>query len=164
MGKNEGTVFVQVVERPARKLILKRGKTAKDYYEYCEEVGCDVWDTLTDVKDALFEPIGMWLPQNMRKPGTSEYAQGVEMAADYSGSVPEGFEMIDLNPCKMMVFQGPPFEDDDFEDAIGSLWDVMKSYDPSVCGFAWADETAPRFQLIPLGYRGYIEARPVRAL
>ena len=30
-------------------------------------------------------------------------------------------------------------------------------------GFEWADEDAPRFQLEPWGYRGYIEARPVRA-
>jgi hypothetical protein len=26
----------------------------------------------------------------------------------------------------------------------------------------WADEDGPRFQLEPQGYRGYIEARPVR--
>jgi len=36
------TVFVQVVERPARKVLLKRGKKAEHYFEYCEEVGCDV--------------------------------------------------------------------------------------------------------------------------
>ena len=36
------TVFVQVVERPARKMILKRGKKAVGYFEYCDEVGCDI--------------------------------------------------------------------------------------------------------------------------
>ena len=40
----------------------------------------------------------------------------------------------------------------------------MKGYDPQLYGFEWADDDAPRFQLAPMGYRGYIEARPVRAL
>ncbi|MGL5512945.1 MAG: helix-turn-helix transcriptional regulator, partial [Sporomusa sp.] len=39
-------VFTQVIERPARKLILKRGTKAADYFAYCEEVGCDVWGML----------------------------------------------------------------------------------------------------------------------
>ena len=89
----------------------------------------------------------MWLPENMRKPGTSVYAQGVEVPADYSGRVPEGFELIDLAPCKMMVFQGQPYDDDKFEEAISELWEIMKTYNPEIYAFAWADEDAPRFQL-----------------
>jgi AraC family transcriptional regulator len=158
------TVFIQVVERPARKLILKRGIKAKDYHAYCEELGCDVYEELKGVKDALYEPIGMWLPENLRRPDTSEYAMGVEMPAEYSGKVPEGYEIIKLKPCKMMVFQGPPYDDTRFEDAIGNLWEVMKTYNPELYGFTWADEDGPRFQLEPQGYRGYIEGRPVRQL
>lgn len=62
----------------------------------------------------------------------------------------------------MMVFQGPPFEDKDFEAAITSLWDVMKTCKPETYGFTWADDDGPRFQLCPEGFRGYIEGRPVR--
>lgn len=159
------TVFVQVVERPRRKLILKRGVKAAHYFDYCEEVGCDIFEILSGIKEAMYEPAGMWLPNNLVKPGTSTYVMGVEVAADYSGSVPEGFEIIELAPCKMMVFQGEPYEDDNkFGDAIEKLWAVMKRYDPTVYGFEWADEDAPRFQLEPQGYRGYIEARPVRVI
>lgn len=156
------TVFVQVVERPARKLMLLRGKIADNYYDYCEEVGCDVWGMLCSVKEALYEPVGLWLPENLRKPGTGEYAQGVEVPASYTGTVPEGYDLIDLPACKLMVFQGPPYKDEDFEEAIGSMWEVMKRYDPVFYGFRWADEDAPRIQLEPQGERGYIEARPVR--
>jgi hypothetical protein len=162
MSENQNTVFVQVVDRPARKLILKRGIKAAHYFEYCEEVGCKIWDELSAIKEALYEPIGMWLPDNMIKPGTSKYAQGVEVPPDYKGKVPEGYEIIDLSPCKMMVFQGPPYEDSKFEEAIGDLWEVMNKYNPEIYGFKWADEDGPRFQLAPMGYRGYIEARPVR--
>jgi len=158
------TVFVQVIDRPRRKLILMRGVKAEEYFDYCEEVGCDVWGILTSVKEALYEPIGMWLPDTLRAPGTSLYAQGVEVPADYAGAVPEGFELIDLPPCKLMVFQGPPFDDELYGEAIGELWEVMKTYNPELYGFEWADEDAPRFQLEPQGYRGYIEARPVREM
>jgi len=158
------TVFVQVVDRQARKLILKRGTKATGYFEYCEELGCDIYSELGEIKNALYEPMGMWLPENLRRPGTSTYAMGVEMPADYTGPVPEGYEIINLKPCKVMVFQGPPYEEERFLDAIGDLWEVMKTYDPQIYGFEWADEDGPRFQLEPQGYRGYIEARPVRQL
>ncbi|MBS4537490.1 AraC family transcriptional regulator [Clostridium sp. D2Q-11] len=162
---NTDTVFVQVVDRPKRKLILKRGIKAKHYFGYCEEIGCDeVWGILTSIKEAMYEPIGMWLPDNLIEPGTSTYAQGVEVPEDYTGEVPEGFDLIDLPSCKMMVFQGEPFEDEKFEDAIYQLWEVMKNYNPEIYGFKWAEEDGPRFQLMPMGYRGYIEARPVREL
>lgn len=158
------TIFVQVVDRPKRKLILKRGIKAADYYAYCEEVGCEVWDVLTGIQQALYEPVGMWLPANMIKPGTSVYAQGVEMPMDYAGPLPDGFEMIELPACKMMIFQGQPYDDADFEAAIGSLWESIRDYRPELYGFQWADEDGPRFQLEPQGYRGYIEGRPVRAI
>jgi AraC family transcriptional regulator len=156
------TVFVQVIERPARKMILKRGGAAAEYYAYCREVGCDVWGMLVSVKEALYEPVGVWLPKRLVPEGTSVYCQGVEVPAGYAGRVPKGYDLIDLEPCKMMVFQGPPFKDEEFENAIKSLWDVMKSYNPEIYGFEWADDDGPRFQMAPEGYRGYIEGRPVR--
>jgi len=159
---NTNTVFVQVIERPERKLILKRGIKAEDYFAYCEEVGCDIWGLLSSIKEALYEPVGMWLPDAFRTPGTSYYVQGVEVPKDYTGNVPEGLDIITLPPCKMMVFQGQPFKDEDFEEAITDLWEVMKTYNPQLYGFEWADDDAPRFQMEPQGYRGYIEARPVR--
>ncbi|MEA4889613.1 MAG: AraC family transcriptional regulator [Clostridiaceae bacterium] len=162
--KKASAIFVQVIDRPARKLILKRGIKATDYYAYCEEVGCDIWEILTGIKDALYEPIGLWLPDHLIKPGTSLYVQGVEMPAGYAGPIPEGLEMIDLPPCKMMVFQGEPYDDDHYEDAIGEVWELIKIYNPELYGFQWADSDGPRFQLAPMGYRGYIEARPVRPL
>ncbi|HYE69291.1 MAG TPA: hypothetical protein VEA58_11810 [Anaerovoracaceae bacterium] len=154
-------VFVQVVERPARKALLKRGVRAKDYFQYCEEVGCDIWSILTSVKEALYEPIGMWLPKHLIKEGTSQYVQGVELPLDYSNEVPEGFDLIELPPCLMMIFQGEPYEDVDFMEAIGEIWQHIEKFDPTVYGYKWHPEAAPRFQLAPMGYRGYIEALPV---
>ena len=158
------SVFVQVIERPARKVLLKRGIKAEEYFAYCEEVGCDVWSVLTSVKEALYEPIGMWLPKHLIKPGTSKYVQGVELPLDYSNEVPEGYELIELPPCTMMVFQGEPYNDDYFSEEIGIVWKHIDKFNPTIYGYEWDPEAAPRFQLAPMGYRGYIEARPVKKL
>jgi AraC family transcriptional regulator len=162
--KEKKTVFVQVVERPARKVLIKRGVKAEDYFEYCEEVGCEVWAMLTSVKEALYEPIGMWLPEHLISEGTSKYIQGVELPLDYSNEIPEGYELIELPPCRMMVFQGEPYDDNDFMTEIEDIWDTIEKFDTTLYGFERAPEDAPRFQLVPMGYRGYIEAIPVREI
>lgn len=162
--KKASTVFVQVVERPERKLILLRGKKATHYFEYCEEVGCDVWGVLSSIHKALYEPAGFWLPDNLLVKDTSQYVQGVEVPLDYDGEIPEGFDIITLPPCKMMIFQGEPYEDEKFGEAIEDLWKVMNEYKPELYGFTYADEDGPRFQMEPQGYRGYIEGRPVRSI
>ncbi len=155
-------VFTQVIERPKRKLILKRGIRAAEYFAYCEEVGCDVWGILESIKGALQESIGVWLPENMRVPGTSEYCQGVEVPVDFSGEIPDGFDIIDLPACKYMVFQSEPFEDEKFGEVISTVWNAVKRYNPKHFGWDWAPNDGPRFQLAPIGARGYIEGIPVR--
>ena len=161
-GKSETkAIFVQVVERPARKVLLKRGVNAEDYFAYCEEVGCDISNVLSEVKEALFEPVGMWLPAHLIREGTSQYVQGVELPLDYKNEVPEGYELIELPPCKMMIFQGEPYDDADFMEAIDEVWKHIERFDPTVYGYQWDPEAAPRFQLAPMGFRGYIEGLPV---
>lgn len=73
-------VFIQVIEKPERKVIIKRAKTAKEYWSYCQEVGYDVWGILTSMKSLCGEPVCLWLPEKYREQDTSEYVQGVEVA------------------------------------------------------------------------------------
>jgi AraC family transcriptional regulator len=158
------TVFVQLIERPARRLILQRAHNATGYWDYCAEVGFEVWGILTRVKGALNEPIGLWMPELLRQTGTSIYVQGVEMPADYTGPVPERMEIIDLPACKYMMFQGQPFNEGEMSQAGRVVSGAMESYKPEAYGWRWADEDAPRFELSPLPHRGCAEARPVRAI
>ena len=168
MQQDTAVIFTQIVERPARKLLLQRSKEAEDYFTYCEEVGCGEndnsapWDILSEIKEALYEPVGLWLPVNMRPAGTGIYAHGVELPADYAGDIPEGFEVIDLAPCQLLVFQGEPYDDKDFGKAVGVCMERIGKFNPEVYGYEYADELAPRMQLVPLGWRGYIEMRPIR--
>ena len=154
-------VFVQVIEKPERKVIIKRGKEATEYFKYCEEVGCDVWGLLCSMKSISGEPVCLWLPKKHIIAGTSEYVQGVEVAADYSGEIPEGFDIIELPKCKYIMFQGEPFEEENFGEAIQQVWDAIKKYNPEVIGYEW-DDSNPRIQLEPIGARGYIELHPIK--
>jgi len=126
------TVFVQLTERPARKVIIKRGIKATHYFEY-------LWSLLTSIKSISGEPVCMWLPERYRKPGTSEYVQGVEVPVDYDGIIPDGFDVI---------------AEEDYEQAIEEVWEAEKKYNPSVIGYEW-DQDNPRIQLEPIGSRGY---------
>ena len=157
------SVFVQIVEKPARKVVIKRGKTATEYFQYCEEVGCDVWGLLCSMKSINGEPVCLWLPEQYIREGTSAYVQGVEVALDFDGQIPEGFDVIELPKCKYLLFQGEPFEEETFGEAIQQVWDAIKKYNPESIGYVW-DDSNPRIQLEPVGTRGYMELHPVKSI
>lgn len=155
-------VFIQVIDKPKRKVIIKRGKTATEYMKYCEEVGCDIWRLLVSMKSLCGEPVCLWLPEAYIKPGTSQYVQGVEVAEDYTGEIPDGFDVIELPKAQYLMFQGEPFQEEDYQQAIAEIWEAEKNYDPSLIGYQW-DDANPRIQLEPIGTRGYIELVPICA-
>ena len=159
--ENVLNVFIQVIRKPERKVILKRGIKAEDYFPYCGEVGCDVWGILASMDSLCGEPVCLWLPEKYRKPGTSVYVQGVEAPADYHGAVPEGFDVISLPAAEYLMFQGEPFREEDYCEAISAVRYSMNRYDPSAIGYEWDGEN-PRIQLEPRGERGYIELRAVK--
>ena len=155
-------VFIHVIDKPKRKVIIKRGKTAAEYMKYCEEVGCDIWGLLVSMKSLCGEPVCLWLPEAYIKPGTSQYVQGVEVAEDYTGEIPDGFDVIELPKAQYLMFQGEPFQEEDYEQAIAEIWESEKNYTPSLIGYQW-DTSNPRIQLEPIGTRGYIELVPIRS-
>lgn len=159
--KEVNSVFIQRVEKPCRKVVLKRGIKAKAYFDYCEEVGCDVWGMLTSMPFMCGEPVCLWLPERYRTPGTSCYVQGVEVASGEAFTVPEGFDVIELPAAQYLMFQGEPFAEEDYCEAIVQVQRAAGRYDPSVLGLEW-DADNPRIQLEPVGTRGYIELYPVR--
>ncbi|WP_313583152.1 AraC family transcriptional regulator [Lacrimispora sp.] len=155
------SVFVQVIEKPERKVLIKRGIKAADYFAYCEEVGCDVWGLLQSIKSISGEPVCLWLPAKLIAPGTSEYVQGVEVPVTYDGVVPDGFDVIVLPAAKYLMFKGEPFAEEDYCKAIEDVQSAISKYDPAVIGAQW-DSLNPRIQLEPVGTRGYIELLPIK--
>lgn len=158
---NVQSVFIQVIRKPERKVLIRRGKKAEDYFSYCDEVGCDVWGLLTSMDSLCGEPVCMWLPEKYKNPGTSTYVQGVEIPSDYTGPVPDNFDVISLPETEYLMFQGERFREEDYCEAIAAVQHAMNRYDPTTIGYHW-DEENPRTQLEPRGERGYIELRAVK--
>ncbi len=135
--QNIKNIFISVVQKPERKIVIKRGKTATEYWTYCNEVGCDVWGILTSIKSINGEPLCLWLPKHLIKEGTSEYVQGVEVPVDYNGIIPDGFDVITLPAASYLMFQGEPFAEEEFGTAIEQVQNAIKKYDPSIIGYKW---------------------------
>lgn len=155
-------IQVQILQKPRRRVIIKRGIRAEDYFAYCGEVGCGIWEQLLTMNSLDGEPVCLWLPEAYRTPGTSAYVQGVEQALDDSSPVPQGFDVITLPEACYLRFQGPAFEEETFEAAIGEVRSAMAAFDPAALGCVW-DDTNPRIQLEPRAERGYVELRAVAA-
>lgn len=156
-------IYLQMVERSARKVILKRGVCAEDYCSYCDEVGCDVWGMLLSIPSIVNEPVCLWLPQQHIKKGTSSYVQGVEVSLQSEIPIPDGFDVIELPAAQYLQFQGEAFEEQDYEEAIEKVQRAIESFNPKTMGLKW-DESNPRIQLEPFGERGYIELLPVKKM
>ena len=125
------------------------------------EVGCDVWGILLSIRSFCGEPVCLWLPEKYRPAGTSRYVQGTEVDMSYNGIIPEGYDIIELPECEYLMFQGEPFAEEDYVEAINEIWETEKRYDPALIGLEW-DIDEPRIQLEPRGERGYIELMPVK--
>lgn len=161
--ENLQNIFVQVIHKPERKVIMKRGIKAGDYFEYCGEVSCDVWGTLMSMDSLCGEPVCLWLPEAYQKPNTSTYVQGVEVALDYNGKIPDGFDVITLPEAEYLVVQGEPFREENYAQAILSAQYSLEHYDPTIIGYEW-DDSNPRIQLEPRGERGYIELKAIKRM
>lgn len=148
------SVFIQVIHKPERKIIVKRGVKATDYFSYCEEVGCDVWGLLMSMDSLCGEPVCLW------KQG-QYYMQGVERDVNDASPIPEGLEAVILPESDYLMFQGEPFAEENYREAIGALMEGMQRYNPSILGYQW-DDARPDIQLEPRGERGYIHLRPVK--
>jgi len=159
------TMTVTAVERPARKLILVRSVKATEYFSFCEEAGCDWEGTFNSIPEKFDTSALLTLPQSLIKLGTGNIASGVEVPLDYNKPIPDGCDIIELPPCIMLYFQGAAYEDEnDFGEAIGTLWEIIASYDPSLYGWQYAAELAPYFNFGAAAKTGARMARPVKKM
>jgi AraC family transcriptional regulator len=158
--KCHNTIFIQVVNFTHRKLILKRIPDENQYNESILQMYSKEWDALANINEALYEPVEMCWPQSKIASYSFNYALGVEVPNQYNGIVPIGFDLIELPPCSMMLFQANLMKHREVFDIHKKIDD----YIPELYGFEWSDDIAPRIRLATVEYRGYIEARPVKLL
>ena len=158
-------VTVTIIKRPARKLMLLRSARASDYFSYCEEMGCDWERILNNITEKFDSAAILTLPDKLIKAGTSAIAVGIELPADYSGNLPEKYEIIELPACEVLYFQGMPYEDKkEFVKAIEIVNKAIAEYKPEVFGYKFADDSIPEFNFGALPEKGARIMKPVKAL
>ncbi len=88
--KNLQSVFIQVIQKPERKVIIKRGIKAEDYFAYCDEVSCEVWGILKSMDSLCGEPF--------REEDYSQAILAVQYAIDHYDPTVIGYEWDEDNP------------------------------------------------------------------
>lgn len=157
-------VTVQTVERPARKLMLLRSRTAVDYMSFCGEMGCEWEGMMNSVLEKFDNAALLELPKHLVTAGTSAVAAGIEVPLDYAKPIPEQLEIVELPACRMLYFRGAPYaNEEDFCEAIDIAAEAIRHYKPAEYGLAFAFDIAPCFNFGASAASGAKMAVPVKA-
>lgn len=143
------TITATFITKPARKLIIKRGILSTDYFTYCDEIGCDIWDILEKVPNRIDKVSFIILPEYLITEGTSKVGCAVEVPLDYNSSIPGGCDIIELAGQKMLWFQGAPYEDESWYGGAHSEMDnAIQNYKPELYGYRFAYDLAPKYYFL----------------
>ncbi len=55
---------------------------------------------------------------------------------DYAGDIPKSFDVVTLPACEYLTFQGEPFKEEDYCQAIAAVQCATEKYGPSVIGLS----------------------------
>ena len=84
------------------------------------------------------------------------------MPFDYAGAIPDGCDVVELEPCEMLYFQSEPYEnDEDFCVAIDSVQYAIEKYNGKAFGYQLDDTLAPKFNYGANTVMGAKQAVPV---
>ena len=146
MNETIAVCTVTPVAKTERKLIFQPSRKAKDYFTYCEEMGCEWEGLLNSIPEKLDTAALIELPDGLREEGFSAIASGIEVPLNFDKPLPEGYKTAILDNCTMLYFQSEPYEkDEDFCIAIDSTYRAIRQYDPSSFGYQYDYSSAPTF-------------------
>ncbi len=155
---------VRVEYIPAHKYMGIWEPAVNNYMDFwskhdCDEV-CGFIESMRHVADPIVTPhTAGWFENANGKRG---YFYGLGVPADYSGSIPEGFELRDVKASYYLVFYHPPF---DFQKDCGEVMrrveELAWNYDPAEQGFRWSEKDFPAYQRHLPETIGYEILRPV---
>lgn len=161
----ERTVTATYLTKSACKLIIKRGILSTDYFSYCDEIGCDIWDELEKVPNRLDEVVFVTLPDSLVIKGSSNVGAAVEVGTDWQGKLPDGCDIIALPEQTVVWFQGMPYDDENwYGGAHAELDHAMNHYNPALFGYQFAFDVYPQFQYSASAKKGVKAVKPVARL
>ncbi len=160
----ESRLAVRVEHIPAHKYLGIREKRAKDYCDFWKYHDCDTVCGIVTSMDKMAHPVvtphtAGWQWDDGKR--ISFYGTGVPL--DYTGPIPESFELWEIPASDYLVFSYPSFdfmtENAEVMDAVEKLaWD----FDPADRGYEWNEDACPDYQRHCPEGAGYQVLRPVR--
>lgn len=159
------TVTATFYEKPGASLVIRRSTRATDYFSYCDEVGCEIWDVLAALPGRRDEVALLVLPPSLTLPGGSRVCCGVEVAAISDILLPPDCERITVPAQLTLCLQGQPYEDPDWygpahEEAAAAL----AAYDPGRFGYRYARDEGIEYQFSASPAGGVRRLIPIAAL
>ena len=161
----EAKVRVEFI--PAHKYIGIWDDEAENYGSFWERHNCDeicgTIDSMSNVSDPIItcHTAGWSL-----KGGKRRYFYGMGMPADYSGTVPEGFEIRDIPAGYYLVFYHPPYDFlKDNGEVMGRVEGLAWNYDISKFGggkYEWNEDVCQCYQRHYPEVLGYQVLRPIK--
>lgn len=155
-----------LADKPQRKMILLRSKKATEYWSFCEELCCDWEGYLNSNPQKLDTAAIVRLPKALCKAGYSDIAAGIEVPLTYSNpDLLEGYEIIELPPCKMLYFQSQPFPNsNDYGKYIDAVNKAYADFDFRALGVKVDLSRGPYMNFGAEPDRGAKIAYPVREI
>lgn len=155
---------VHVEHIPAHKYIGIWEKRASNYGEFWKYHDCDEVCGYVESISSMSHPIVTAHTAGWEKRGDKlVYFYGSGLPVDYSGLVPEGFELRDIPDSEYLVFSYPPFE---YMEENGPVMEAVeklaREFDPGELGYEWNDGVCPIYQRHYPEKLGYQVVRPVK--
>lgn len=127
----------------------------------CDEV-CGIIDSMSHVAHPIVTcHTAGWFYEN----GKKGYFYGFGVDLDYSGEVPEGFEIREFPGSYYFVFSHPPFDYlKDNGDVMERVEDLAWNFDPSSRGYEWNEGECQDYQRHRPEVGGYAVLRPIRTI
>lgn len=160
----ENKLNVHIEHIPAHKYIGIWEKRASNYGEFWKYHDCDEVCGYVDSIGSMSHPIVTAHTAGWKKSGDKlTYFYGSGLPLDYSGPVPEGFELREIPDSEYLVFSHPPF---DYMEKNGPVMEAVEKlaweFDPDELGYEWNDEVCPIYQRHYPEKLGYQVVRPVK--
>lgn len=155
---------VRVEYIPAHKYIAVRDAQVQAYFPFFERHNCDEICGVIESMTHVMHPVvtchtGGWFFDQGRR----GYTYGLGVPDDYTGPVPEGFEVREYPGSYYLAFYHPAFDFlQDCEKVLTRVEDLAWNFDPSAMGFAWNETECQDYQRMLPETIGYEVLRPVR--
>jgi AraC family transcriptional regulator len=158
---------IKVETIPAHKFIGIRDIDVSGYGELwnCGKYDCD---SITGINDSMIPFAldtlanqGGWFYKN----GKKGYIYGMLMPSDYSGSIPEGMECIDIPESEYLVFYHPAFDYmRDNAKVMRIVESIAWNFDPKPLGYEWNEIECQDYQRHWPEVFGYGVFRPIKKI